>query len=71
VLETLKTSLQNNELEEFRIINKALEMLENGMYGECVECEQDISERRLMSYPNATRCLACQEIFETGGSSQF
>ncbi len=71
VLETLKTSLQNNELEEYRIIIKALEMLENGTYGECAECQQDISERRLMSYPNATRCLACQEIYESGAGNNF
>lgn len=65
-LETLKTSLQNNELEEYRMITKALDMIEDGTYGECVDCEQSISERRLMSYPNATRCLACQEIAESG-----
>lgn len=66
VLETLKTSLQNNELEEYRIIIKALEMIDDGTYGECVDCQQPISERRLMSYPNATRCLACQELAESG-----
>lgn len=64
VLENLKTSLQNNELEEYNMIVKALEMIQDGTYGECVDCGQNISEKRLMSYPNATRCLACQELAE-------
>ena len=62
--ETLKSSLHNNEYEEYKMIEKALEMVDAGTYGKCVECQQPISEKRLQSYPNATRCLPCQEVAE-------
>ncbi len=62
--ETLKSSLHNNEYEEYKMIEKALEMVDAGTYGMCVDCQQDISEKRLQSYPNATRCLPCQETAE-------
>ena len=62
--ETLKSSLHNNEYEEYKMIEKALEMVDAGTYGMCVDCHQAISERRLQSYPNATRGLPCQETAE-------
>ncbi|MGE0206774.1 MAG: TraR/DksA family transcriptional regulator [Candidatus Babeliales bacterium] len=62
--ETLDISLQDTELEEYSMIRQALKMLEEGSYGLCIDCEQPISEKRLKSYPNATRCLVCQELFE-------
>lgn len=65
-LETLKISLQDTELEEYNMIRQALKMIELGSYGICVDCEQPISEKRLASYPNATRCLVCQELLEEG-----
>lgn len=62
--ESLKSSLHNNEYEEFKMIEKALIMIEAGTYGMCVDCGQPISEKRLQSYPNATRCIMCQEAAE-------
>ncbi|OQA35765.1 MAG: General stress protein 16O [Candidatus Dependentiae bacterium ADurb.Bin331] len=65
-LETLKISLQDNEMAEYNMIGQALRMIEDGTYGMCIECGQPIAERRLKSYPNATRCLICQEGIEDG-----
>ncbi len=65
-LEEIKISLHNNELDEYQMIMKALEMLDAGTYGVCTECGNPISEKRLMLFPNATRCLACQEALEEG-----
>ncbi len=39
-------------------------MIVDGTYGICIDCCQPISEKRLKSYPNATRCLSCQEVVE-------
>lgn len=64
IFETLQNSLQNNELEEYRMIIKALEMIEQGTYGMCTDCDQKIAERRLQSFPNASRCVGCQEKAE-------
>lgn len=63
-METLKISLQDAELEEYNRIVKALQMIDEGSYGICVDCGQPISEKRLKLYPNATRCLKCQEHLE-------
>lgn len=63
-METLKISLQDAELEEYNRIVKALQMIDEGSYGICVDCSQPISEKRLKLYPNATRCLKCQEQLE-------
>jgi len=63
-MEDLNVSLQNNERAEYEMIIKALHMIEQGTYGVCSDCNNGISEKRLLLYPNATRCLACQEAFE-------
>ena len=63
-LEELNISFHNNERNEYTVILKALEMIDQGTYGVCTECNQPIAEKRLHMYPNATRCLVCQEAFE-------
>jgi DnaK suppressor protein len=63
-LESLKLSFQDTEIEEINRIDKALEKIEDGTYGICTDCQEPISEKRLKSYPNAARCLMCQELFE-------
>jgi DnaK suppressor protein len=63
-LEDINISLQNTEREEYTRILKALEMLEDGSYGVCIDCGQPISEKRLQLYPNAARCIICQEAAE-------
>jgi DnaK suppressor protein len=42
-------------------IDEALRRLDAGVYGSCVECEGEISERRLRALPFAVRCQACEE----------
>lgn len=65
-MESLRSSIQDTRIDEFNRIVKALKMIEEGTYGICADCELPISERRLKLYPDATRCLACQEAFEEG-----
>lgn len=64
-MESLKASLHDTKNLEYKRIMQALEMLDDETYGVCVDCGKDISEKRLKYYPNATRCLVCQESFET------
>lgn len=63
-MENLKTSFQDSKLEEYHRVIQALEMLQEGTYGICIDCDTKIPEKRLTLFPNATRCLACQELFE-------
>ena len=41
-------------------IRQALKRLNDGEYGICVACGEDISERRLMARPMATHCIDCK-----------
>jgi DnaK suppressor protein len=48
---------------ERRLINKikeALERIENGTFGICEMCEEDISEARLKARPVTTLCIDCK-----------
>lgn len=63
-MEDLRSSLQDTEWQEYKRIRQALQKIEEGTYGVCIDCGGDITEKRLKSYPNAARCLACQEAFE-------
>ena len=64
IMENLRNSLQDTEIGEYNRIVNALNMIEEGTYGICTDCGKNISEKRLESYPNATRCVVCQEAFE-------
>lgn len=63
-MEKLQDSLQQNEIDELRLIEDALNRLDRGEYGICIDCEEPISERRLENFPYAARCIVCQEAFE-------
>ena len=42
-------------------IKDALERIENGTYGICEECGEDISEARLKARPVTTLCIDCKK----------
>jgi DnaK suppressor protein len=39
----------------------ALRRMADGAFGACVDCEEDISLKRLAAVPWAARCIPCQE----------
>ena len=47
----------NSLLQAFDV---ALSRIENGTYGACTSCGQEIGTRRLVAFPWATLCLPCQ-----------
>lgn len=63
-MELLKKSLQDAEFAEYQRLVLALQKIKDGTYGICIDCGDEIAEKRLKSYPNAARCLLCQEAFE-------
>ena len=63
-MEALRQSLQDTENTEYRMILEALRSIDEGTYGICIDCEGKISEKRLKYYPNASRCISCQEAIE-------
>jgi len=63
--------VENNEVverldEDAKIdlanIKKALARIEDGSYGICVECNNNISEARLDAIPQADRCIDCASL---------
>lgn len=63
-MELLRSSFQDAEAQEYKRIVLALQKIDDGTYGICVDCENPISEKRLKMFPNAARCLVCQEAYE-------
>jgi DnaK suppressor protein len=45
-----------------RDVKAALGRIEDGTYGECTQCESDISIKRLKAVPWTPYCLNCQDI---------
>jgi DnaK suppressor protein len=41
-------------------LTAALERIERGTYGRCIECDLDIEPARLTAIPEAATCLQCQ-----------
>jgi DnaK suppressor protein len=44
-----------------RRVRAAMERIDDGSYGVCLECEEPISSKRLTAIPWAERCIICQE----------
>jgi DnaK suppressor protein len=44
----------------------ALRRIHDGTFGFCEDCDEEISPKRLMAIPWASRCVVCQEAFDHG-----
>jgi DnaK suppressor protein len=51
----------DRESNLLRNVRAALHRIDEGMYGVCLHCEEDISPKRLNAVPWAPYCIACQE----------
>jgi DnaK suppressor protein len=52
------------DVQELNDIDAALRRMDDGTYGTCEECGQDIGYSRLNAQPTARRCIADQEKYE-------
>ena len=50
--------------ETLNKIDEALARLEEGTYGNCFECGEEITQQRLRALPFAVRCKDCEEARE-------
>ena len=83
IQEDIEFALIQMKAETLNKINEALVRLEDGVYGNCFECGEEISEARLRALPFAVRCKDCEAAREVaaereriwqqrrGGSSLF
>ena len=59
--QSLAFRLRDREKSLLRKIDKAIKRLEEGEYGICENCEEDIDVRRLEARPVTTLCIRCKE----------
>ncbi len=54
----------SRDLDELALMQAARSRLEAGTYGQCADCQRNISYERLRAQPAALRCLDCQRAVE-------
>ena len=64
IQEELEFALVQMKSETLNKINDALGRLEQGNYGNCFDCGEEIAEKRLRALPFAVRCKDCEEARE-------
>jgi|SRR5580704_6412282 DnaK suppressor protein len=47
-----------------RNVRAALSRIDEGSFGSCLHCEEDISPKRLAAVPSTAFCIVCQEIVD-------
>ena len=64
IQEDIEFALIQMKSETLNKINEALRRLEEGTYGNCFECGDEIAHARLRALPFAVRCKDCEEARE-------
>jgi RNA polymerase-binding protein DksA len=59
-------TLEENEEEVLAAIDAALARIEEGTYGRCQRCGQQVAGERLRALPYATLCIDCKRKDERG-----
>ena len=65
IQEEIEFALIQMKAETLNQIDAALHRLEEGTYGDCFECGDEIPKARLRALPFAVRCKHCEEARET------
>jgi DnaK suppressor protein len=64
IQDEIELALIQMKSETLHKIEEALKRLDEHSYGNCFECGDEISERRLRALPFAVRCKDCEEARE-------
>jgi DnaK suppressor protein len=54
----------DRESKLLKEVESALDRIEEGSFGTCLRCEEDIPEKRLRALPWAAYCVRCQETID-------
>jgi DnaK suppressor protein len=60
----LAFAMNEHETAELLAIEAALQRIQNGTYGFCLDCGTHIIHERLQAAPQAMRCVTCQTSHE-------
>ena len=66
MLEDLELADVDRDVLELREVEAALARVGGGSFGDCADCGEPIALARLLAYPAAARCVACQERHDRG-----
>ena len=64
IQDDIEFALIQMKAETLQKIDQALSRLEDGDFGYCFECGEEISQQRLRALPFAVRCKDCEEARE-------
>ena len=70
IQDDIEFALIQMKSETLHKIEEALARLDEGTYGYCFECGDEVSERRLRALPFAVRCKDCEEAREVAEQRQ-
>lgn len=54
-------ALESEAKVEIQQLSNAITRIENGNYGICLTCGEDIAPGRLVAQPSATKCIKCAD----------
>jgi RNA polymerase-binding transcription factor DksA len=62
----------SRDVGELRQLDQARQRFDEGSYGSCMDCGDEIDYRRLRVFPAAVRCIQCQTRYEKtyGGAAR-
>ncbi len=70
LIQDLDQADTSRDLTELRTLDAARSRIDEGSYGICTDCGQDIGFARMRASPGALRCIRCQTQFEKTHASQ-
>jgi len=70
IQEEIEFALIQMKSETLNKMNDAVARLEQGDYGYCFDCGEEIAEKRLRALPFAVRCKDCEEAREVAEQRQ-
>ena len=56
----------NTDRSMLALIDDALKRINTNKYGTCIECEEELQQKRLEAVPWARHCVSCAEKHEQG-----
>jgi len=59
--EFINLHLNSLDYEQLRLVEQALDRMDDGEYGICLACEEPIAAKRLRAVPWARYCVGCQD----------
>lgn len=64
ILANIQTQLSSRDKTKLKAIDIVLNKIDEGSFGHCDECGEEISAKRLLINPLFTKCIGCAEELE-------